>query len=263
MRLEAIIERYLEGWVRSDVAAIMDLYGDGFQYHDLTAGLVVPMEGIEAFLTETFAAEGRSPMSFHDTIIPNEETVFLHWTQMLKTPGKRGTVRIGGVELLIIRDEKIVSVYEFYDFRPPDPAERESQIDAAHAEQLRKLGLAEADVADIAARAGTYLTDQQAFLDPDISLSGVAEAIGVTRNQLSHVLNNVMAASFYDWVNGQRIAYVKSQMEAFGETDAKAFSVVNAAMDAGFNSISGFYTAFKKHAGVTPTVYLKKVMPSP
>lgn len=254
-RVQILVQRYLDCWSRADIQGLTALYASDFQYHDLTSGTVVARADIEGFLEDTFANEGRSSLVFHDVIYPNKGTVFVHWTQSLKVPGKRGAVRIGGVELLVVRGEKIVSVHEFYDYRPPDPAESDAAVEAAQAEQLRKLGLAHEDVADIKNRAATYLSETDAFLDPDVTLQKIASAIGVTRNQLSYVLNNVLDVSFYDWINAHRITFVIDQMR----DETLRFSVVASAMEAGFNSISGFYGAFKKQTGLTPTAYRKNL----
>ncbi|MEM9880759.1 MAG: nuclear transport factor 2 family protein [Pseudomonadota bacterium] len=248
--MQQLINRYLEAWRSGDVPAILALYGPGFCYHDLTEGIVVSEAEIERFLRETFALEGKSPIEFHDIVTPNSSTVFIHWTQLLKTPGRRSRVRTSGVELLIIDAEKIVSVHEFYDSQPAD---LEGAQLTDQNEQLKKLGLTPADAAAIATQAQAYLKHSQAYLDPDINLNSVSSAIGVTRNQLSHVLNASLNTSFYDWINAQRIAHVT----AYLDTQPKTFSAVAAAMDAGFNSVSGFYAAFKKHKGTTPNSYRK------
>ena len=120
---------------------------------------------------------------------------------------------------------------------------------------MRKLGLCEADVINIQDRLERYFSDNQAFLNANINLSRVAQAVNVTRNQLSFVINHGLQSSFYELVNRHRILYVIDQMPPSNVS----YSVVSAALEAGFNSISGFYNAFKKQTGVTPSVYRKQL----
>jgi AraC-like DNA-binding protein len=256
--LQSMVQSYLDCWRQADIAGILAHYSDTFQYHDVTSGTLVPLSEMGDFLNDTFAFGARSSIVFHDIFYPSQDTVFIHWTQTVKLPGAAENVSIGGVELLAICRGKIASVHEFYDYKEPDqePEEAGALQDAAQAEQLRKLGLIEEDLADISARAKDFLARNDAFLDPDISLIKVADALNITRNQLSYVLNNVMQSTFYDWVNSSRIGYVLERMK---RKDA-GFSVVTIAMEAGFNSISGFYGAFKKQTGVTPSAYRKALL---
>lgn len=253
---EKVVRHYLECWQRADIEAVKATYADDFEYHDITSETVVKVDDIEQFLYDTFAFDSGSSTVFNDVFIPSNHTAFVHWTQTLKTPATPSSVCVGGVELIVVRDGKIVSVHEFYDYRPPEPEEAEAQLEAAQAEQLRKLGLDHTDLEDISARATAFLETNDAFLDPDISLQKVASSVGVTRNQLSYVLNNLMQCSFYDWVNSRRVGYVLEKMK---RRDIP-FSVVTIALEAGFNSISGFYAAFKKQTGVTPSAYRKTLL---
>lgn len=256
--VRSLVQSYLGCWRQADIAGILAHYGDAFQYHDVTSGTLVPLADMQDFLSDTFAFGTRSSIVFHDIFYPSADTVFIHWTQSVKLPGAAQKVSIAGVELLAVRGGQIVSVHEFYDYKEPDQAQMEegSVQDAAQAEQLRKLGLIEDDLADIRDRADAFLARDDAFLDPDISLIKVANVLGITRNQLSYVLNNVMQTTFYDWVNSNRIGYVLERMKRQDED----FSVVTIAMEAGFNSISGFYGAFKKQTGVTPSAYRKALL---
>lgn len=87
--------------------------------------------------------------------------------------------------------------------------------------------------------------------DPNLSLWVLARHIGASPNYISQTLNEVMGESFFDFVNGYRIA---EAMTLLSTTNA---SVLTITYDVGFNARSSFYNAFKRVSGQTPTNYRK------
>ncbi|NQZ47644.1 MAG: helix-turn-helix domain-containing protein [Erythrobacter sp.] len=253
--LETTVAKYLAHWRKAEISEIVAMCATDVSYHDLSSGAIISHEELEQFLKDTFTSETGSKLDFNSITYPNSNSAFIHWTQHLKVPGQRKAISVGGVELIVIENGKIISVHEFYDYRVPAPAERDPYKEKVHDEQMRKLGLCEADVINIQDRLERYFSDNQAFLNANINLSRVAQAVNVTRNQLSFVINHGLQSSFYELVNRHRILYVIDQMPPSNVS----YSVVSAALEAGFNSISGFYNAFKKQTGVTPSVYRKQL----
>lgn len=81
----------------------------------------------------------------------------------------------------------------------------------------------------------------------------MAAATGYSRNQISHLLNQVLGESFYRYVNRARLQYLLDGLQA--GSDLKR--VDELAFAAGFNSLSAFYNCFKRHTGLSPKAYLK------
>lgn len=90
------------------------------------------------------------------------------------------------------------------------------------------------------------------YLEPTLTLAQLAEKAGLSSNYLSQIINQQTGSNFFDYVNGHRVAAAK---QVLADPDKARLSVLTVAMDAGFNSKSAFYTAFKHHAGVTPSDY--------
>ncbi|MAB33326.1 helix-turn-helix domain-containing protein, partial [Thalassospira sp.] len=78
----------------------------------------------------------------------------------------------------------------------------------------------------------------------------LANAVGVTPNQLSYVLNQHLGKSFFDFVNEVR-TYEASRL-LIEEADR---TILDIAISVGFNSKSTFNLAFKKIIGKTPSAY--------
>lgn len=87
--------------------------------------------------------------------------------------------------------------------------------------------------------------------DPNISLWSLARHIGASPNYISQTLNEVIGESFFEFVNGYRVA---DAMERLATTQDTVLAV---AYDVGFNTRSSFYNAFKRVTGETPTNYRK------
>jgi AraC-like DNA-binding protein/putative methionine-R-sulfoxide reductase with GAF domain len=93
------------------------------------------------------------------------------------------------------------------------------------------------------------------YRDPNLSLSSTAESLGISPCYLSSMVNSLLNKSFIDFVNEYRIADVKRNLntEAFAH-----YTIVSVGLEAGFNSKSAFYSAFKKHTGITPLEFKKQ-----
>jgi AraC-like DNA-binding protein len=93
------------------------------------------------------------------------------------------------------------------------------------------------------------------YLDSQLSLPGLAQQLDVSVNQLSQIINEQLQQNFFDFINKYRIAEAKDQLQA---VEQRHRNILTIATDVGFNSKTAFYTAFKKHAGMTPGEYRKQ-----
>lgn len=110
--------------------------------------------------------------------------------------------------------------------------------------------------ADIAFSAvDDYVVKNQKFLDPQLSLEGLSEALGRSTSSLSKLLNTYAGSNFSDYINQYR---VKEAQRLLGNPDFANYTIVAIGLECGFNSKSTFYTAFRKFTGMTPTDYRKR-----
>jgi AraC-like DNA-binding protein len=92
----------------------------------------------------------------------------------------------------------------------------------------------------------------QIYLDPDLSLHNVAQAVKLSDRILSQVIKQNVQMNFSDYINLKRINYAK---EVLRNTTKSEKNVLEILYEAGFNSKSVFNTQFKKHTGTSPTLY--------
>lgn len=98
-----------------------------------------------------------------------------------------------------------------------------------------------------------YMKAEQAFLDNDLSLRGLAEAVGVSTHHLSEVLNQEEGQNFYNFVNNFRIEFVCGRLK-----EDRDIKLLDLGLNSGFSSKSTFNSVFKKHTGLTPSQYREK-----
>jgi AraC-like DNA-binding protein len=106
------------------------------------------------------------------------------------------------------------------------------------------------DVDDTVTKLESILRKERAYLDPEIGLNDLAERLGLTPHQLSEIINDRLGKSFFSLVGGYRIEYAKRALAEHPER-----KVVDIAFDAGFNTQSAFYNAFKRQVGMSPSAY--------
>jgi AraC-like DNA-binding protein len=95
------------------------------------------------------------------------------------------------------------------------------------------------------------------FRSPELTLPELAMTLGVSRTELSRIINLGGDMNFYDFINKLRVEDVQRRLES---ADDKCLSILQAALDSGFNTKSTFQASFKKWTGLTPSLYRKQAV---
>ncbi|MDX1619322.1 MAG: AraC family transcriptional regulator, partial [Balneolaceae bacterium] len=96
---------------------------------------------------------------------------------------------------------------------------------------------------------------EKLHLDPDLTLDKLAESIKSQSYLVSMVVNDLFNMSFPELVNSYRVEEAKQRLIS---EKHRHLSIESIAYDCGFNSISSFYSSFKKICGTTPAEYRKQ-----
>jgi len=131
------------------------------------------------------------------------------------------------------------------------------QVDAESEETLLTLkeakyqrsALNEQLASNIVDKLHQAMTRDQLFLDAALSLPKLAKHIATPPSYISQTLNETLGLNFFDYVNRYRVEAAKI---ALLTSDA---TVLDIAMNVGFNAKSSFYTAFKKETEQTPNQF--------
>lgn len=115
--------------------------------------------------------------------------------------------------------------------------------------KYRKSALTVEQAQRVVARLETAMREERLYLDPTLSLPKLAAHLKVSSNLLSQVLNERLGQSFFAYVNRWRVEAAAAMVSAGDRT------VLEIALEVGFNSKSAFYAAFKAVFGVSPAKY--------
>lgn len=102
----------------------------------------------------------------------------------------------------------------------------------------------------------SYINDNKSYLDPQLSLSGLAKDIEIHPNKLSFIINEKTEKNFNEFVNGFRLEHFKL---IANDPEFKNITILGLAYESGFNSKSVFNSYFKKTIGKTPKAWLDSV----
>lgn len=101
------------------------------------------------------------------------------------------------------------------------------------------------------------IEEQKSYLSPELTISELSEQTQIPSHYLSQIINEKMNCSFLDFINSYRVEEAKKML---AKDSSKQFTILSIAYDAGFNSKSTFYTAFKKHTNLTPSKFRNSLL---
>jgi len=94
------------------------------------------------------------------------------------------------------------------------------------------------------------------YQDAELSLRSLAEALNLTPNELSRIINTALGKNFNDFINEYRIREVTRKMQ---DPAYDRITLIGIAMDAGFNSKSTFNRTFRQMTGKSPAEYKSRL----
>ena len=97
-----------------------------------------------------------------------------------------------------------------------------------------------------------YMSSEQPFTKPDLTLSMLSEMFGEPPSTISQTIKYVFKTNFSDYINSFRIDLAKKLLLKSSATNE---SIKEIMYDCGFNSRSVFNTVFKKKVGLTPSQF--------
>lgn len=83
----------------------------------------------------------------------------------------------------------------------------------------------------------------------NITVSRIAEELGVSRSCISHIFSSRFAINFCDYINSLRL------IDSVQLLKNRALSITDIALISGFSNLRTFNRAFLKQYGISPTVY--------
>ncbi len=123
-------------------------------------------------------------------------------------------------------------------------------------QKYRKSGLTEEKAEEYLRELKSLMEKEQVYRDPDITLRDLSNKIGTSTHNISEVINTRLNQNFFDFINHYRIQRVKKDLVDKSKDHLTLFGI---AVEAGFNSKSGFNAIFKRYTGKTPSEYRRQI----
>ncbi|MFT4736999.1 MAG: AraC-like DNA-binding protein [Paraglaciecola sp.] len=119
-------------------------------------------------------------------------------------------------------------------------------------EKYKTTRVSDEQTENLFSRVSTLIAVEKQFKDPELTLKSLSEALKVSTQVLSMVINQKSQMNFNAFVNYYR---VQEAIELLNNPNNKNHTIAAIAYEAGFNSISSFNNAFKKQTKKTPQAY--------
>jgi len=131
----------------------------------------------------------------------------------------------------------------------PDPWERlrSTATEEEKEEESNPVNAAYREILD------AWLEKEKPYRNPDFQLQDLRQVLPLNRTYLSQLINAEYGCSFYQWVNGLRIAEGKRLM-----TEHPQMSLEEVSAHCGFSSRRLFTQIFTRETGMTPRDWSKK-----
>ncbi|MEO1137240.1 MAG: AraC family transcriptional regulator, partial [Pseudomonadota bacterium] len=136
---------------------------------------------------------------------------------------------------------------------PPVEATEANEAAAAPHEKTQgkyaRSALSEDYAKILGRRIEKAMREDALYLDANLSLQKLSRHVGAPPNLVSQTLNEEIGSTFFDYIAHWRIEAAKPRILS-GDG-----SILAIALEAGFNSRSTFYKAFKRETGMTPKAF--------
>lgn len=178
------------------------------------------------------------------------------WQCASGAPAELITV-FAAVDVLVTTLALYLILYREFNLSPPAPVtERATPVAASSgpdcASKYAKSHLDTATCIRINQKIENALGRDAIHTDPLLSLRSLSSHLGEKSHYVSQVINQERGKSFYELVNEQRVKHAQKLLKARPQA-----TVLEIAIEVGFNSKSTFNTAFRRHTELTPSQFRK------
>ena len=118
--------------------------------------------------------------------------------------------------------------------------------------KYQKSGLDPEKASEYLDQLKKLMEEDELYINPDITLKDLSERLNTTTHNISEVINTKLNQNFFDFINRYRVEKVKKDLLDKSKDHYTLYAI---AVDAGFNSKSGFNAIFKRYTGQTPSEY--------
>lgn len=101
----------------------------------------------------------------------------------------------------------------------------------------------------------TAMEQDLLYLNPELSVNGLAQHAGIAPKMVSAVLNQHLDKSFSSFVNEYRVEAFKKRIQ---QQELQHLTITGIAMECGFSSTATFQRIFKQLTGISPSGFMQR-----
>ncbi|MBT8101133.1 MAG: helix-turn-helix domain-containing protein [Gammaproteobacteria bacterium] len=251
-----IAHRFCVCWDRQDVTGIERLLHPQASFHDSFWGETVSGNELTKYLRASFDEDTRWYLVDENFLLtPNGIIIRYLAFDQADTNGTNPV--FNGAEVLTISDGLIMTISDFYC--DPDAVQllEVSQLaEARHGQfNIAPLGLGAKTSGRIKRELARLSTESTVFLDPEFTVTKLANHIGCSVMHLFHVLEVEKQTSFVVFVDECRARFASSLL---ADIPAGTIDLERVAAQSGFADIGTFHSAFQQTFGTSAEQYMRQ-----
>ena len=101
--------------------------------------------------------------------------------------------------------------------------------------------------------------NEKIFLDPQFKIQDLSDHLQISTHKISQTINTEGGTSFYDYVNGFRVAHLKNLLS---NPENRKYTILALGIESGFNSKSTLNRIFKEKMRISPKEFQKRSQPT-
>jgi AraC-like DNA-binding protein len=244
------VASYLDAWNQHDAAGVAGHLSAGGTYCDIPTQQQLNRDKFVAHLKDYFSQDSNC-YNLVGEVLSGESSIAFQYIVCPHGQEGEGNGWMGA-EFITMEGESASLIEDYY--RDPSLALPDGS-GVVRSQRYEKSGLSEAGLKELLANLLNAMEGDQAFLDSHLSLPDLAGKLDCSINHLSQAINEGHGVSFFDFINGYR---VQEATNILVREERTAPSILDVALEVGFNSTSTFYSAFKKTTGQTPAQFRRQ-----
>ncbi len=126
------------------------------------------------------------------------------------------------------------------------------ESDSKKAYTGRLDGLPDTEIDQLIQKLQTILDQKKPYLSDSLSLTELADEMGINNKELSELLNKHLNTSFYNLINTCRVNEFKQKIT---QSENEKYTLIALAYECGFPSKASFNRVFKQQTGMAPSKY--------
>lgn len=253
MDVERLVDDYIKAWNQHDISQLLNLMDKRATYFDAYWMEYCNGQNLARYLQDSMAEENYWYERIGNVISVDNSVVY-RYVAHERTDSKIGLALFNGAEVLIFRDNKIVTISNYYCNPDQSALEEVAKLAARRHAQTRhiKSGLG----AFKASRFSSLLLDtmgqDQIYLDASLSQSQVADKIGCSVDHLLQVIGDEFGTSFKSFLDQYRVKHARELL--LKDSEDPNF-IVRVALQSGFQSLENFNRSFRRLIGESPAEF--------